>query len=264
MTDEAVLKKSKNRGPLQEKFIVLSKFLRRSRMLKVVILVILLNLVLAAIYANIEGIDYHLALYWATDTLTNTGSGLVPPTLKVSWIGTTIFMWLGLGITLVFVEFVYVKMVKNMRGNKVIKFKDHTILIGWNPKIRHFLKNLQGTLGVDHNYVLVADIADRPFDLPQVVEFLRGNPDEERILIRAGMKDAQQAIVATEDDADAVLIAMTIQSININVRICVNLLSEENIKHLKRIGIEQIVCDENLTGNALVDAFYKNQEDYFL
>ena len=264
MADKATLSKKKDRSPLQEKFIVISKFIRRSRMLKVVIIVIFLNLILAAIYSYIEGIEFHLGLYWATDTLTNTGSGLVPPTLKFSWIATTIFMWLGLGITLVFVEFVYVKMVKNMRGNKMIKFKDHTILIGWNPKIRHFLNNLQGTLGVDHNYVVVADIPDRPYDLPSVVEFLRGNPIEERLLLRAGMKEAQQAIVATEDDADAVLIAMTIQSININVRICVNLLSEENIKHLKRIGIEQIVCDENLTGNALVDAFYKNQEDYFL
>lgn len=57
---------------------------------------------------------------------------------------------------------------------------------------------------------------------------------------------------------------MTIQSLNIDVRISVNLQNEENIKHLKRLGIEQIVCDEELTGNALIEAFYKNQEDFFL
>ena len=264
MVDMNLPLKVTNKNRFQEKFIVLTKFLRRSRMLKVIIVILFLNFILAGIYSYIEDIEYHIALYWATDTLTNTGSGLAPITRTISWVLTTIFMWLGLGITLVFVEFVYVKMVKSMRGNKMIKFKDHAILIGWNPKIRHFLNNIPGTLGADYNYVVVADISERPYDLPAVVEFLRGNPGEERILLRAGMKDAQQAIIAMEDDADAVLIAMTIQSIKVNVRISVNLLSEENIKHLKRIGVERIICDENLTGNALVDAFYKNQEDFFI
>lgn len=248
----------------KKRLIILGKFIARSLMLKVFIIVFSLNLILAAIYSSLEGIPYYLGLYWATDTLTNTGSGLVPPSSIRTWLLTTIFMWIGLGITLLFVEFVYVHIFQKLKGDREIKFSNHIILIGWNPKVRHFLRNLPGDLGGDHNYVLISDITDRPFDLPKVVEFIRGNPEEERILKRAGIEKAQQAIIVVEDDAEAVLIAMTIQSLNIDVRISVNLQNEENIKHLKRLGIEQIVCDEELTGNALIEAFYKNQEDFFL
>ncbi|MHA1521211.1 MAG: NAD-binding protein [Promethearchaeota archaeon] len=246
--------------------IILGKFLRRSRMLKIFLLVLFLNFLLAAIYSYMEGIEFHLGLYWATDTLTNTGSGLVPPTSKSTWILTTVFMWLGLGITLLFVEFVYVHIFQNIKkeGERTIKFENHIVLVGYCPKIRHFLHNLPGALGEDHNYALVADIPDRPFDLPKVVEFIRGNPEEERILLRAGIEKAQQAIIVVEDDAEAVLITMTIQSINVKVRISVNVQSEENVKHVKRLGVEQIICDEQLTGNALIESFYKNQEDFFL
>lgn len=256
--------KTQKTSEFRKKLIVLGKFLSRSLMLRVFLIVFLLNLLLGAIYSFLEGIPFYLGLYWATDTLTNTGSGLVPPSQIRTWLLTTIFMWIGLGITLLFVEFVYVHIFEKLKGDREIKFSNHIIIIGWNPKVRHFLQNLPGSLGGDHNYVLIADVDTRPFDLPKVVEFIRGNPEEERILKRAGIERAAQAMIVVEDDAEAVLIAMTIQSLNIDVRICVNLQNEENVKHLKRLGIEQIVCDEELTGNALIEAFYKNQEDFFL
>ena len=122
--------------------------------------------------------------------------------------------------------------------------------------MRHFLENLPGGLGVHHNYVLVANIQDKPLDLPEIVVLIRGDPEQENILINAGVKKAEQALIVLEDDSAAVLIAMTIQSLNEDIRICVNLRHRENIKHLQRIGIEEIVCDEVLTGDALVKAFY--------
>lgn len=249
---------------LKGKRFVLLKYLRRSWMLKIFLIVFCLNFLLAGFYSIIEGIPFHLGLYWATDTLTNTGSGLVPPSRVFSWVLTTILMWIGLGITLLFVEYVYVNMLKQMRTQRMVKFENHTVLMGWNPKIRHFLHNLPGELGGHHNYVLIADLPDRPFDLPKIVEFIRGKPDEERILSKAGVEKAQQVVIVVEDDADALLIAMTVQAINIDVRISVNLQDGENIKHLKRLGVEEIICDEELTGNALIKAFYNNQEEKFI
>ena len=233
-------------------------------MIKVFLIVFFLNFILGAIYSYIENLPFYLGLYWATDTLTNTGSGLVPPSKEISWILTIISHWVGLGVTLLFIEYVYVRLIQSMRGQRMIKFQDHIILMGWNPKIRHFFENLPGALGADHNYVLLANISDRPFDLPKVVEFIRGNPEEERILLQSGILKAQQAIVVVEDDASALLITMAIQSISEKVRIAVNLQSDDNVKHMKRLGVEEIICDEELTGNALIKAFYKNQEDFFL
>ena len=75
----------------------------------------------------------------------------------------------------------------------------------------------------------------------------------------ANVKKAQQVLVVVNDDADTLLITMSIQSINPDVKISVNLHNRENMKHLERIGVTEIVCDEELTGNALINAFYNNQ-----
>lgn len=253
-------RKSHDQNKIFRRIPIFLKSLKRSLVLKIFFVVFVLNFLLALIYSLIENKPFYLALYWATDTLTNTGSGLVPPSTIFSWIFTTILMWIGLGITLLFVEFVYVNIFKQMRSQRMIKFEDHVILIGWNPKIRHFLNNLPGELGRHHNYVLIASIADRPFDLPKIVEFIRGNPEEERILKKAGIEKAQQVIIVAEDDSAALLIAMSIQSLNSNVKISVNLQNSENVKHMIRLDIQEIVCDEELTGNALIQAFYNNNQ----
>ena len=161
------------------------KFFIRSRMIKVIFIIVFLNILLGALYSYFDGVDFHLGLYWATDTLTNTGTGLVPPKTPFLWYTTTILMWIGLGITLMFVEYVYVKMWKKNTGKKMVNFEKHIVLIGWSQKMRHFLENLPGGLGVHHNYVLVANIQDRPLDLPDIVILIRGDPEHENILINA-------------------------------------------------------------------------------
>ena len=239
-----------------DKIVIFFKFLIRSRMIKVILFIIFLNIILGAFYSILDGVPFHLGLYWATDTLTNTGTGLVPPKNPLLWYITTFLMWIGLGITLMFVEYVYVKMWKKNVGKKMVNYENHIVLIGWSQKMRHFLENLPGGLGVHHNYVLIANIQERPLDLPDIVVLIRGNPEHEDILINAGVKKAERALIVLEDDSAAVLIAMTIQSFNKEINICVNLRHRENIKHLQRIDVKEIVCDEVLTGDALIKAFY--------
>ncbi|MHA2000974.1 MAG: potassium channel family protein [Promethearchaeota archaeon] len=207
---------------------------------------------------EIEHKPFHEALYWATDTLTNTGTGLAALNTNAAWYLTTFLMWVGLGVTLFFIEFVYTHLLQKER--KMLKVQNHILLIGWNQKIRHFLQNLEG-LGADHNYVCIANVDDRPYDLPEIVMLVHGNPEEERILKKAGIEQAQQAIIAVEDDSMAILIALTAQSLNPKLKLTININFSENIKHLKRIKVEQIVCDEELAGDHLLESFYSNLEE---
>ncbi|MCK5347203.1 MAG: NAD-binding protein, partial [Candidatus Heimdallarchaeota archaeon] len=100
---------------------------------------------------------------------------------------------------------------------------------------------------------------ERPHELPSIVVFINGIPDHERILRRAGIEKATQAIIAIEDDAKALLVAMTCQTLNPDVKLSVNLVYEENIKYLERIGVQQIICDEVLAGNQMIEAFHLNK-----
>ena len=244
----------KQKKSFRDKYILLRKYMKRSRMFKVVVIVVAINLILGATYSIVEKQPFYIGLYWITDTITNTGTGLAPLNHGYIWYITTLLMWLGLGVTLIFVERVYVKIMQKER-KPMTNYENHVLLIGWSQKMRHFIHNLPGNLGVHHDYLLIANIDQRPYDLPRIIKFLRGNPLEERTLILANAKKAQQAIIVLEDDADAIMASMNLQNLNKNAKLSVNILYSENIKHLKRIGVCDIICDEELTGNELVKAF---------
>ena len=95
--------------------------------------------------------------------------------------------------------------------------------------------------------------------MPSIVIFIKGTPDQERILRRAGIENATQAIIAIENDAKSLLVAMTCQTLNPNMSLSVNVVYEENIKYLERIGVQQIICDEVLAGNQMIEAFHLNK-----
>ncbi|MHA1620139.1 MAG: NAD-binding protein [Promethearchaeota archaeon] len=251
---------SKPRSPkfvrIKERSVIVGKFMGRSSFFKVFVIVLALNFAFAILYSILEDIPFHLALYWATDTLTNTGTGLVPPTHDYTWYLTTFLMWIGLGVTLMFVQKVWVAFFK--KEKTVMKMENIILLIGWTEKIRYFITHLPG-LGVHHNYVLIADLEERPHELPSIVVFIKGTPDQERILRRAGIENATQAIIAIENDAKALLVAMTCQTLNPKMNLSVNLVYEENIKYLERIGVQQIICDEVLAGNQMIEAFHLNK-----
>ena len=219
-------------------------------------IVFALNLAFAILYSFLEDIPFHLALYWATDTLTNTGTGLVPPTHDYTWYLTTVLMWIGLGVTLLFVQKVYMRFFT--KEKTVLKMENIILLMGWTEKIRYFITHLPG-LGVHHNYVLIADLEERPHELPSIVIFIKGMPNQERILQRAGIEKATQAIIAIENDAKSLLVAMTCQTMNPELKLSVNLVYEENIKYLEWIGVEQIICDEVIAGNQMIEAFHLNK-----
>jgi len=265
MTDEnreTAKTSEKPRSPkfarIKERSVIIGKYLQRSSFFKVFVIVFALTFAFAILYSILEDIPFHLALYWATDTLTNTGTGLVPPTHDYTWYLTTFLMWIGLGVTLMFVQKVYFFLF--FKKEKTVKKMENIILlIGWTEKIRYFITHLPG-LGVHHNYVLIADIEERPHELPSIVVFISGIPDHERILRRAGIENATQAIIAIEDDAKSLLVAMTCQTLNPKMSLSVNVVYEENIKYLERIGVQQIICDEVLAGNQMIEAFHLNKK----
>jgi voltage-gated potassium channel len=146
------------------------------------------------------------------------------------------------------------------REETTVKFHNHILLCGWNSKMRYLIRNLSGEIGVHHDYVLINDDEERPYDLPDIIEYISGNPLEERVLRAANAESAEKAIIVTNDDADALMISSTFQHMNPEASIIVNVLHSENIKHFQRIDVESIICDEELTGNALIDGFYKSKE----
>jgi voltage-gated potassium channel Kch len=246
---------------LYEKIILFWKNIRRSRMVKVILIVFTLNFILGGVYSLIAGVPFYMGFYWISDYITNTGTGNVAPGLTDHpglWWLTSAVIWLGLGITLIFVENVYLRFMK--REEKTVKFHNHILLLGYGSKMRFLIKNLTGEIGVHHDYVLIHNDEERPYDLPDIIEYIAGDPLEERVLRQANAESASQAVVVMREDADSLMVCSTFQHLNPDAWITVSIRYSENIKHFKRIDVEKIICEEELAGKALIDGFYEGKE----
>jgi len=230
-------------------------------MIKVIFIVLALNLILGGLYSLFAGVPFYMGFYWISDYITNTGTGNVAPGSTDHpglWWLTSAVIWLGLGITLVFVENVYLRFMK--REEKTVKFHNHILLLGYGSKMRYLIKNMSGEIGVHHDYVLIHNDEERPYDLPDIIEYIPGDPLEERVLRQANAESADQAVIVMKKDADALMLCSTFQHLNPDAWITVNIRYSENVKHFKRIDVEEIVCEEQLSGDALLAGFEKSKE----
>jgi monovalent cation:H+ antiporter-2, CPA2 family len=140
--------------------------------------------------------------------------------------------------------------------------QEHIILVGWNHKMRHLIDNLPISVKKEKNIICLANLSSQPYNLPDSVSLIQGDPNKEESLKSAFIDTAVQAIIALENDPDTILAAMSAQNLNPDVALTVNIHHSENIKHLERLGIEKIICDEELAGQQMIHSFYNNQHSF--
>ena len=140
---------------------------------------------------------------------------------------------------------------------KKIRYKNHVLICGWNYQGPKIIENLLAS-NVQHKkpIVILADMENPPYSTSKV-DFVRGAPYKKDDLIRAGIKNADSAIILTDmgkdnPDADALMITLAIESLNKDVHTCVQILSSENREHLKNANADEIICLDQVGGNLAV------------
>jgi len=242
-------------NPIRDAAFLVAKRIRKSPVIRILIFVIVLTLISGGFFSWYEGVPFFKGVYWASDIFANLGTGIVQPQDDTTFWVAIILIWMGLGTTLKFVENVY-KQVK-IGEKKMVNYSNHVILLGWNRKMQYFVTHLSKSNLAQQNFVLLADIPKRPYGLPADIDFVQGDPQQTKDLLSINAEKAARAMIMMESDSDTIMTAMTLQAINEKVFITVNIQEEENIKLFKRIGIEDIVCDEVLAGSDILDSFNK-------
>ena len=143
---------------------------------------------------------------------------------------------------------------------KKIRYKNHIIICGWNYQGEKIIECLL-TEDIHHEkpIVILADLDKPPYSSDKV-DFISGQPWRKEDLIRAGILDADSAIILTDirseksnnPDADALMITLAIESLNKDVHTCVQLLSSENREHLENANADEIICLDQVGGNLAV------------
>ena len=207
-------------------------------------------------------------------TITTVGYGDVVPHSVLGRIVGLILMLSGVVLVSLFtatIASIFIeRKIKEGEGLDLSKEKEQIVICGWNQNGE---KTIEGILLHDANsrypIVLVNELDKDDVDSLQYkhkerdIHFVRGNFVKEDVLARANIFKAKAAIILADisndhsvDKADERTIfgAMAIKSMAPKVRVCAELVHEENKEILLRARVDEIVIRGESHGSLLASA----------
>ncbi len=213
-------------------------------------------------------------LWWALVTITTVGYGDVVPHSTLGRIVGMILMLSGVVLVSLFtatIASIFVeRKIKEGEGLESLKEKNQIVICGWNQNGE---KVIEGMLihDKDSSYpiVLVNELEKDEVESIQYkyrerdIHFIRGNFVKEDVLARANIIRAKAVIMLADishghslekADERTIFGAMAIKSMAPKVRICAELINQENKEYLLRANVDEIVIRGESNGSLLASA----------
>ncbi len=241
--------------------IIMGRWIRRHPIQFIILILIFLYIVASSIIVIYEKVGFlEATLRIVPSFLGELGYIEINPTGFASMLG--LFVYAGF-LCILIGKAAEVLVSISLKGGvimKKVRYKNHIVICGWNyqgSKIIDCL--LSESKHHEKPIVILADLDKPPFSSDKV-DFISGLPWRKEDLIRAGILEADSAIILTDirseksqnPDADALMITLAIESLNKDVHTCVQLLSSENREHLENANADEIICLDQVGGNLAV------------
>jgi len=209
------------------------------------------------------------AVWYVFVTMTTVGYGdKVPVTTGGKVVGVMVMLF-GMTLLSVFtatISSIFIaRKLKEVRGLEEIKLRDHLVICGWNHTgeqiLTFFQKEKEKTLPVvlinQLSEDMITDILNHFADLK--IKFVRGDYTKEIILHRANIGQARVALIipdlssglAAQSDERTILATLSIKAINQKVRVYAHLINRENLPHLKKAKVDDVLISDAYSGYLL-------------
>jgi len=182
--------------------------------------------------------------------------------------GTRVSMIVGLLASIAFLTVVTSLVVSHfvslaLRGGRMVnasEYRGHIVICGWNFQAENIISQLFSEDIHQKRAVLVLAPLEKNPCKDDRVDFISGDPTRREDLIRAGMEQADTAIVLTdfssgrpaEADAMALMITLAIETLKPEVHTCVQVTNAENREHLENANVDEVICLDSMGGNLTV------------
>ncbi|MFE3845298.1 NAD-binding protein [Thermoplasmatota archaeon] len=241
--------------------IQIGRWIRRHPIQFIIVILIVIYILASSIIIFFEKVGFlEATLRIIPSFLGELGAIEINPTGFASMLG--LFVYAGF-LCILIGKAAEVLVSISLKGGIVLKkvrYKNHIVICGWNYQGAKIIECLL-TEDIHHEkpIVILADLDKPPYSSDKV-DFISGKPWRKEDLIRAGILDADSAIILTDitceksknPDADALMITLAIESFNRDVHTCVQLLSSENREHLENANADEIICLDQVGGNLAV------------
>jgi voltage-gated potassium channel len=209
------------------------------------------------------------AIWYVFVTMTTVGYGdKVPVTTGGKIIGVMIMLF-GMTLLSVFtatISSIFVaRKLKEVRGLEEIKLRDHLIICGWNHTgeqiLTFFQKEKEKTVPIvlinQLSEDMINDILNHFANLK--IKFVRGDYTKEIILNRANVGQARVVLIipdhspglTAQSDERTILATLSIKAINQKVKVYAHLTNRENLPHLKKAKVDDVLISDAYSGYLL-------------
>jgi voltage-gated potassium channel len=215
------------------------------------------------------------AVWWAFVTSTTVGYGDYYP--KSMWGRLTGILLMFFGVSLVGVvtgniaSALVEKQLKEGRGLKELKLRNHFIICGWKRDMAdvlfHIMEKNKDFLPSEFVLINTAD----PEEVENLksdskfahINYIHGDYIDERVLNRANLKEAARVIVFAdrlvqgsiqEVDSRTVMTIITIKSLSKTVYTCAELLDEKFERYLRFSNCDEIILTSEYSRSILANA----------
>jgi voltage-gated potassium channel len=194
--------------------------------------------------------------YWSLTTVMSSGeSGRVNTVTGyvVGWLLILFGVAIVASLTGALVGFLIDYLLKEGQGMGASGYRDHIIVCGWNSTARELIQELS-TDEYTTKIVVIHDTDKNPAG--EGVYFVSGDITTAHDLKRAGVEDAQAAVVCPADgsneaDMKSILCVMAIESIAPHVRTVVEVNNPNHIEHFQRAEADEILVSSQLVSRLM-------------
>jgi voltage-gated potassium channel len=207
---------------------------------------------------NGDGVSFLDAIYYSTVSLTTTGYGDITPESDFARLFNIliitplriVFLVALVGTTL---EVLTERSRREFRENRWRQtLLAHTVIVGFGVKGRAAARTLLDG-GTAHDKIVVIDGSATAIEEANEMGFagVLGNGTRSEVLRRAQVGRARAVVIAPDDDATAVLIALTARSLNGTAHIVASVREAENVPLLTQSGVDAVVTSSEAAGRML-------------
>jgi voltage-gated potassium channel len=223
----------------------------RHRVLSLVALAVAIVLTGAGVFAVTQHDSYGTALYWAITTATTVGYGDVLPHNSAGRVIASIVMLTTIPIVGAIFSLVAgaaaVTHIRRILGMDTrLPSEPYTVIYGLDAVVPRVLDELCQR---DTTVVLVAH--ERPGGTPQGVVFVAGDPTDEGVIARSKPQNADRALIACDQDADTMIVAVTLHTLAPKIRSYALTDSPRVARALGELGVTHTLSADELVGHTV-------------
>ncbi len=232
--------------------VLLLRHLRRGSAAVLLLLAAVAILAGAAAFSSFESVSFGTGLYWAITTATTVGYGDVTPHNTAGRVVATVEMLTAIPLfagvfATVTASASAIRLRRLLEIDRRLPAPGYVVIFGAHPLVPRVAREL---VDAGRSVVVVAPGASVDA-LPDGVRAVAGDPTSEDVVRRAEPGRAERALVATEEEGDALVAAVLIRHVAPALPVTALVRSEHVAHALADLGVEQALSADELVAHLL-------------